>query len=228
MKFIPVVWLLLGSLLSAAGLKFEKEIIEVKAALDSKILTADFKFTNTNPESVTITNADGGCPCVSVQMQGGKMTYAPGESGLIRVTFEVGVFQGTLDKPIAIWLKGDSDAEKPSNTVTLRVIIPVAIALEPKTLKWELNGEANMQVLDIRMDYDKPIHVTSVTVSNPAFKSKLVTVEEGKHYQVEVTPAGTGSPGLTIIRVETDIDVERQRVQQGFGVIRAPLPKIKP
>jgi len=227
MKPLLICWLALASVLSAAGLKFEKDLIEVKAPLDAKEVIADFKFTNDSSETVKIKDTEAGCTCLGVSVSGGKVSYAPGESGTLRATFELGSFQGVIDKPIQIWLDGDPE-DKPSTTVTMRVDIPVAIKLEPKTLKWEMGVEGKPQTIDVTMDYKKPVHIVSATANNELFTVKLITVEEGKHYQVEVTPLKTDSPSLSIIRIETDIEVAKQRVQQAFGVIRAPIPKVNP
>jgi len=171
-----------------------------------------------------IREADAGCSCLAVQVAGGKLSYAPGEAGTLRAKFELGSFQGTVDKPINIWLQGDPD-EKPSNTVTMRVHIPQIISLEPRTLKWETGSEPVMQVLEIGMDYEKPIHVKSVASSNPDFEVKLVTVEEGKKYQVEVTPKKTNTPGLSIIRIETDLEIKKHSIQQSFAAISPKIDK---
>ncbi|MFD2255203.1 DUF1573 domain-containing protein [Luteolibacter algae] len=224
MKCFFTIWLALTTFLSAAGLKFESELIEVDAAVDASVVTSDFKFTNSGSEDIKIVNADAGCSCLSVQVAGGKLIYKPGESGVLRATFEVGSFQGEVNKPILIWLEGDSE-EKPSAQVMLRVHVPVMINLEPKTLKWEVGDPAQPKSIEVTMDYEKPIKVLSVSTSNTDFESKLVVVEEGKSYKIEVTPKTTSSPSLTIVRIETDTDVKKQRVQQAFAVIRAPLKK---
>lgn len=227
MKYFISCWFILGSIGWAAGLKFEKEVIDVHADLDSKEIITDFKFTNNSSKTIKIKDADAGCSCLGVQVGGGKLSYAPGEAGTLRTTFELGSFQGVVDKPIYVWLDDDPE-DSPSSTINLRVHIPVAIKLEPKTLKWKMGAEPEPMTMDIVMDYDKPIKVLTATVSNTLFKTKLITVEEGKHYQVEVTPLKTDSPSLAIIRIETDMEVEKQRVQQGFGVIQAPLKKVNP
>lgn len=227
MKFFVIYWLALASILPAASLKFEKDMVEVKASLDAKEVVVDFNFTNNSSETLKIKDTDAGCTCLSVAVSGGKVIYAPGESGTLRATFELGSFQGIIDKPILVWLDGDPD-DRPSITVTMRVAIPVAIKLEPKTLKWELGAEGKPQTIDVTMNHIKPVHIISTTAANDLFTVKLITLEKGKHYQVEVTPLKTDSPGLSIIRIETDIEVEKQRIQQAFGVIRAPLPKVNP
>ncbi len=223
MKILFLFFLTGYMTLQAAGLDFENETRDINADLNAKTVTSDFKFTNTGKQAVTIKAADAGCSCLAVEVAGKKMTYAPGESGMLRTTFEVGSFQGMVNKAIHIWLEGDPE-EKPSHTIHLKVHVPVIISVEPKSLKWDL-GKGGMQPIDVKMDYDKPITIKKVESSNPSFTSKLVTVEEGKHYRIEVTPVDITTPGLTIIRIETDADVEKHRIQQAFGVMRAPMKK---
>lgn len=224
MRNLTAILFLLAALPVCAGLTFETPVIDVNADLDAKTLTRDFKFTNSGDKPVKITQADAGCSCLSVQVSGGKFTYAPGEGGTIRAVFEIGSFQGTVEKPIHIWLEGDRE-DAPSANVSLRVHIPVIIKLEPRTLKWELGGSMEPKSMEVEMNYKQPIHITSVSTSNESFSAKLVTVEEGKRYKVEVTPVGGKAAGLSVVRIETDVDVEKHRIQQGFAVVSAPLPK---
>ena len=222
MKILPAILFLLAILPIHAELKFETPVIDAEATLDATTLVREYPFTNTGTKPIKITQADAGCSCLAVEVGGGKLTYAPGESGTIRTTFEIGNFQGTVEKPILIWLEGDRD-EAPSVKLILRVHIPVIIALEPKTLKWELGGPAEMKSIDVKMEYEKPIKISSVTTSNENFTAKMVTIEEGKHYKVEVTPQSTAAGGIAIVRIETDTEVEKQRIQQSFAVIAAPV-----
>lgn len=224
MKLFLSAWIALATTLAASGLKFDESLIEVHAPIDSETVTRDFKFTNAGETTLVIREADAGCSCLAVQVAGGKLSYAPGETGTLRAKFDLGSFQGSVDKQINIWLQGDPD-EKPSNTVTMRVHIPLIISLEPRTLKWETDSEPVMQVLEIGMDYEKPIHVKSVVSSNPDFEVKLVTVEEGKKYQVEVTPTRTNTPGLSIIRIETDLEIKKHSIQQSFAAISAKVDR---
>ena len=224
MKTFLLLFSIIGILPVCAGLKFENETISADAGLDDKTVSRDFEFTNDGSEAVTIRAADAGCSCMSVQIAGGKFTYAPGESGTMRAIFEVGTFQGTVEKPIHVWLKGDPD-ESPSSSVKLSVNIPTIISVEPKTVKWGLGGDAEPKVVEVKMSYEKPIKITNLASSSDNFQVKLITVEEGKHYQVEVTPQDMDAPGLCVIRIETDVDVPKQHTQQAFAVISAPLKK---
>ncbi|QTN33400.1 DUF1573 domain-containing protein [Akkermansiaceae bacterium] len=225
MKALALLLLLAAALPAAAALRFEAPSIKAEANLDDKFITRDFKFTNSGDKAVTIREADAGCSCLAIQVAGGKLNYAPGETGTLRAVFELGSFQGTVEKQINVWLEGDPE-EKPSTTLSMSVHIPVIISVEPKSVKWQVGGPADMQVIEVTMDYGKPIRVTSVATGNDMFSAELVTIEEGKRYAIQVKPAkGTDAGGLAVVRIETDVDVEKQRVQQAFAVISAPIGK---
>jgi hypothetical protein len=172
---------------------------------------------------VTVTKYEPTCSCISVRIKDGKLRYAPGEAGLIRAEFDMGNFTGTVDKVVAVWLD-NAPADKPSMALTVRVHIPVLVSLEPKTLKWELNGKGEPQTIRITMHYAKPIRVIAVNASSEAYKYELKTVEEGKSYDLIVTPLEINTPGLGIFRIETDCQIPKHRIQQVFASVRRSSP----
>ncbi len=218
MKFAIGMWLMLAGLVQAVGLEFAELIKEVNAAPDATSVTADFNFTNKGDKPVTIAKADPTCSCIKVQISEGKLIYAPGESGVIRTSFEVGNFSGTVDKVVALYIDNDK-ADHPSMQITVRVNIPVIVGVEPKTLKWELGGKLEPKTVQIRMAEGKAIHVTDVTSSSEAFSCELKTLEDGKNYDLVVTPKVKDAPGISVIRIQTDCEIVRYKVQQAFAVI---------
>lgn len=223
MRTICSLWLALFGMLHAAGLTFDKPLLEIQAAADARTAVADFDFENKTDKPVTITRYDKTCSCVSVQITGGKLVYQPGEKGVVRAAFDLGNFSGVVDKMIVVWLDGDAEA-KPSITLTVRVHIPVLVVMDVKTLKWVLGSKAEPQKIDIQMNHTKPIRIVATTCTSELFKTELKTLEEGKHYELWVTPLEMNTPGLAIIRLETDCDVERHKVQQAFATVRRELP----
>ncbi|MCX6876704.1 MAG: DUF1573 domain-containing protein [Verrucomicrobia bacterium] len=218
-------WLALAGFLQAGGLTYEKELLEIHAAADAKSVVADFKFENKTDRPVTIAKVDKTCSCVSVQVADSKLTYAPGESGLIRAVFEMGNFSGVVDKTVAIWHDKDPE-DKPSQILTVRVHIPVLVVMDVKTLKWAIGANPDPQKIDITMADTKPIRILSTSCTSESFKIELKTLEEGQHYQLLVTPDDTKQPGLAIIRIETDCENPRHKLQQVFATIRRELPAI--
>ncbi|MFC7338921.1 DUF1573 domain-containing protein [Haloferula chungangensis] len=205
----------------AGELTFETKLEEVEVPLDGRRVTADFKFENKSDEDVAIAKYNATCSCMTVQVKGGKLSYAPGESGVIRGVFDMGNFSGTVDKAVQIWLDGDPE-DAPSVTLTTRIHIPVLVDVEPKTLRWDVGGEMTSQTITVTMMHDEPIKVTSVSCQNPNFKIKQKTVEEGKKYELEVTPTDTSSQSIGLISIETDCPIKRHATQRAYTIVRKP------
>ncbi|MEI6674434.1 MAG: DUF1573 domain-containing protein [Verrucomicrobiota bacterium] len=216
-------WLAMVGFLHAGGLVFEQELMEIHAPTDAKTVVAEFKFENKSDKPVTIAKFDKVCACISVQVSDGKLSYAPGEGGVIRATFEMGNFAGVVDKTVVLWFDKDPE-DKPSQVLTVRVHIPVLVVMNEKTLKWTIDGPPETRKIDITMAYDKPIRIVGTTCTSENFKVEVNTLAEGKHYELLVTPTNTKDPGLAIIRVETDCEIPRHKVLQAFAVVRKEPP----
>ncbi len=221
MRIIFGIWLVVATWVHAAGLEFSEPVKEVNAGAEATTATADFNFTNKSDKPVTISKADPTCSCLKVQISGGKLKYEPGESGVIRTTFDMGNFSGTVDKALAIYLDKDPP-EKPSIQLIMRVHIPVLVNLEPKTVKWDIDGKSDPQTIQIRVAEGKTIHVTNVRSSSSTFTYELKTLEDGKKYDLIVTPQVMNAPGIGVLRIETDCEISKHRIQQAFAVIRKP------
>ena len=220
-------WLVLAVFTQAGGLEFTETLKEVDAGADATLVTTEFSFTNKGDKPASITKSDSGCSCLKIEISGGKLKYAPGESGVVRTTFEMGNFSGTVDKMVALWID-DDPVDNPSTRLTVRVHIPVLVELEPKTLKWDLGTKADPQIIRIQMAEGESIRVTGVSSSSESFACELKTVEKGEKYDLIVTPRNIDTPGMTVIRVETDCAISKHRVQQAFAVVRKPSPPQTP
>lgn len=223
MKRIALLLLTLSACLKAGDLKFEKDVYEAHADLKTTELTREFKFTNTGSKSIKIKHVDPGCTCVTVEFLNGKASYAAGESGVMRATFKLESAQGTVDKPILVYLENDPE-DKPSTQVTFRIHIPIAVALEPKTLNWEVGSKPEPKSIRVNVNYEQPVHITSVSTTSENLTTEIVTVEDGKTYDVKVTPKSTASGGLYVILIKTDIDIPKYSSQQAFARFTRPEP----
>jgi hypothetical protein len=205
------------------GLSFAQTLLELPVAADAKTTVADFAFANHTTETVVIDRVEKTCTCLSVQVSGGKLRYAPGEKGVIRATFELDNLVGEVEKSLTLFLAGDS-ADQPSHTLAVRVKIPVLVRMSDKTLKWPLGGKPERQKIDIEMVHTKPIRILSTQCSMDGVNLEVKTIEDGHRYELWVTPASTAAPMLALIRVETDCEIPRHRVHQVFALIRRPQP----
>ncbi|MES2438293.1 MAG: DUF1573 domain-containing protein [Verrucomicrobiota bacterium] len=207
----------------AAGLEFPERLKEIHATAQDSTVTVDFNFTNKGDRPVTIAKCDPSCSCMKVQISGGKLKYAPGESGVVRATMELGNLTGTQEKTIGLWLEKDP-ANRPSVKLDVRVRIPVLVSLEPKSVVWSIGAEPETKTIRIVMAEGNPIRVTRVSGTSDAVRYELKTVEEGRKYELFVTPLETKTPVMSAIRIETDCKIAKHRVQQAFAQIRKLTP----
>lgn len=227
-KTVIALWIMSALAAWAAGLDFTRTLVEIHAAADAEKVTAEFEFANRSEKPVVIRKYDAACAsCVGLRVKDGKLRYEPGESGLILADFKLGNQAGAVDNSVALWLDDDPE-ERPSVRLTVRVHIPVLVEVEPKTLRWDLGGEATPKTIAIRIHDEKPVRVKSVTSSSPNFSAELKEIEEGKHYELVVTPGDMSTPGLGIMRIETDSPLEKFRTQQAFVVISKPVATPSP
>lgn len=227
MKKIFALLLSCVTLCHGQNLEFENPSQVVHAAADVTTITAEFPFTNRSEKAVKISKSDPGCSCISVRISDGKFTYKPGESGVIKAEFDMSQFSGTVDKMIGIWFD-DSNAELPNQVLKLQVHIPVLMTLEPKTLQWELAGDAAAKTIEITVSGPDPILIEQVNCSSAQFVPELKTIEAGKRYQLVVTPTDVAKPGIGVIRLHTNSQIPKHRVQQAFAVIREGNPAPAP
>jgi hypothetical protein len=205
-----------------AGLVFDAQKKEIKATPEARKIVCDFSFENKGAETVKIARYESTCTCMSVQInQGGKLEYAAGEKGILRAHFDMENFTGAVDKNVVLWLEGDSESE-PSFVLVVRVIIPVLVDIQPRTLEWNGPGPWETKMMKIRMNHSEPIQITRATLNNPCYAYELKTVEAGKEYDLIITPLVKPdvAPGMAVIHIETDCTIDKQKKQMAFVVVR--------
>lgn len=215
--------LLLAGLPAWGDLVFEKTLLEFHVGAEDKTITADFPFRNDGDKTVHIVKSESGCTCLNVGVAGGKFEYAPGEVGVIRAIFDLRSYSGTTERLVSIWHGENKDL--PSSTrLTVRAHIPVLVHVEPKNLTWETQAVAQPGTFKVTMDPAKITRVINVGCSSENFLIEANTLEDGVSYEIVVTPKSTATPGIGVVRIETDSDNERFKTLTVFAVVRNAPP----
>ena len=181
-----------------AGIEFEFIQVDLKASPGDKKLVAEFPFTITGERTVKITRVRTSCGCTTAKLD--KMTYAPGESGVITTTFKIGDRVGKQIKGIKV---ETDDPEHPKIKLILRTMIQETVDLSRSILIWKKSDPAEPKSVTLKVVADEPLNLVSVT-STPAFKTELHTVAEGREYRVTVTPTAVSERARAEIRVIAD------------------------
>ncbi len=200
------------------GLTFESEVVEARVAADASHGQIDFSFENRTGRTINVSRVEKNCDCVEMMISGGKLSYAPGERGIIRAKYQIGNMVGTVDKPFTLWLEGDSE-KNPSHTLVSRLIIPELVKLSAKTVRWRLGGDVRAEKVDIEVTSEQPIRLQPPTCTTDSVKAEMKTIEEGRRYELWITPVDTSVGSLTLVRMETDCPLAKWRVVQVFASV---------
>lgn len=160
--------LLCGSLASGKNeLYFKETVVPVKVAPDQDSITASFPFTNTSGTPVTISKIHVSCDCTTAGAKDNKLTYAPGESGVISAVMKTGNFSGTVDKDMTVHANGSA------YKLVIRAQIPDIIRMEPRKLEWARGEAAAPKTIKITISKELPVNLTTVDLTGDAFSTAL-------------------------------------------------------
>jgi len=102
-----------------AALRWEHELIAVKAEPTQKVLRVDYRFQNVGDRPVTLVTLEASCRCVAPEIA--KTTYAPGEKGDLVMAFTVGHQTGFQEKSVVVTT---DEAQAVPVRLVLRVTLP--------------------------------------------------------------------------------------------------------
>ena len=203
-----------------AGLKYEATSLTLKAKPEEDELTAVYKFKNEGKEVVKVVQVETSCGCLKAESD--KQTYEPGESGVINAVFKLSKFTGEQSKSITVL---SNDKSNPRQKLNVSVDIPKVVEITPSLLEWKVGEEAKTKSFRIKIPHVDPIKILSVKPSRETFSYEMKMIEEGRDYEIFLTPTSTDTPMLGVLRIETDCAIEKHQRQMAFFSITKPRPE---
>jgi len=97
-------------LANAPVFKVEKTTVDIGMMDPGTTRDVEFKFTNAGKRDLIMRNIRATCGCTAVQ-QGGNTTIKPGESSVIKATFNSGSYKGKVTKAIYVYTNDPSNSE---------------------------------------------------------------------------------------------------------------------
>ena len=192
---------------------FERSEVVMKLPPDQDRLSVEFPFTVKGKVPVTIKEYKAACSCLSAEIsENGKLTWKPGEKGVVRGNFKLGTIKGKIEKKIVLNIAG----EAAPLVLTTKLDIPHLFAIEPPTLFWDLDGEAKLQKFKVKVNHDEAIRITDISGTNEQFKYELKVVKPGWEYEVEVTPMHVKERAFGLLRLRNDCKFKKHASAQAF------------
>ena len=220
MKFVSLIVLLVVLLCgqSSAQLTWQARELDLTPVPGQEQVVGEFAFTNSGTYPVTIHSVKTNCDCTTAELE--KKVYQPSESGIIKAVFKPGNREGHQRKTILV--KTDDDKEQ-NVLLVLKIDLKEIVSIEPKAVIWQAGEEATSKTITIRIKQEAPLKIVdvvhlprilppdeknlpagSVILEELPVKVELKEIEEGREYQVVLTPEGTRSEGRAKWELKTE------------------------
>ena len=153
-------------------------------------VTTEFNFKNDGDQPLEIISVSTSCGCTSAKPE--KTLYAPGESGVIPVTFNSDRFSGNITKRVTI---ATNDKAAPKTVVTISGNVITEISASPENLlfpKARIGEQTTMEVLVSTTKLEK-LELKDINVGPEFLSAKMERVDD-KNVKILVTADGNKFP----------------------------------
>ena len=183
-----------------AQLAFEKTEIELRPKPGAADAVAQFKYTNKSDKPIRITNVKASCGCTVPDWS--KEPVAPGQTGELTATFNIGGRTGTQVKTVAVQT---DDPAQPSVNLVLKAVIPEMVQVQPTFVWWQTGEEAKPKTITVRASKDVQMTRLGVTSSSPDFTAKVEKGEAAGEFFIHVHPKDTSRLVSATLTLKSDL-----------------------
>lgn len=177
---------------SHAGLSWDSHEVTAPPVPGASAVTGEFHFRNTEATAVTIASVHPACGCTTVKLE--KTRYAPGEMGVLTVTFTIGDRTGAQQKTIEVQEEG----AKAPDVLTLSVPLPEPMKVSSSTLEWKIGDTPATK--DIQVSTNSGVHFDRVESTSTEFEIHSAPAAHGE-VTVKVRPLVCDNPTTALLRV---------------------------
>jgi hypothetical protein len=199
---------------NAGNLVWEKTVREVSVGPEAQDVTAEFGFKNTGKKPVTISSVDVACDCTTTSLA--QTRYAPGECGVLKVSFEIGDNQGRVEQSVVV------TTDEPGSAPTwllLRMNLPEYLHVAPRSVRWTVGAKPMDQIITCTAAPDREITIEAVTSPDPNFRTELEVVERCRIYRLHVTPRSTAPHAAVTLQLHAKVGELGARVFHAYAYI---------
>lgn len=185
-----------------------------EADAGQKIVEVYFNVENKAGEALEIEKLTSTCECLSVTID--KNPIPAGESAVITGVFDTEKLHGKSERKINVF----TDQQQRPVFLTTRIETREIYKIEKPMTNWKIGEAPDPKIVQFRVLREKPIRVLSAESKRKEVSCEIVTLEEGRAYDLKLTPESTENSLLGIVRIETDCEIESYARPLAYFAIR--------
>jgi hypothetical protein len=194
--FLPVVGSLLVLLPLQAQLTWTPAVIDTEVQSRIGRAEVNYAFLNETKNPILITGVVTCCNCVEVDRP--TAAIAPGEKGLLPVRYTAEGRTGLQEKSIEVLTSPPGPQRQ---TLTLRVQVDDPLYVDQEHVFWSPQRPPAPRTVRLRIRDPEALQMIGVQSGDPRIKLRLLEVEPGEVYHLEVTPTRSDQLFLTEITI---------------------------
>lgn len=211
---IPLLVISLGlacAVQAGAALVWENKVAELHPKVTDATAVAHFKYKNTGDNPVRITLVRPSCGCTTAAPPAEPI--APGASGEIAATFNIGDRSGLQTKTIHV----TTDAPNENGTIlTLRADVPKLLEMKPSFLFWTRAEPLEPKKIEVTVGGDFPVTKLDLTCTDPDVKAEAKKVPNEKAFEITVTPKPGNRPINASLKIQPDFPKEKPKTYSAY------------
>lgn len=184
---------------TVAAVEGTPKIVLTKAIHDfgdvgpSSVQKADYEFVNKGDAVLLVNGVQSTCGCSKPTLfKDGKqysvpfkepVSFEPGQSGKVEVTFTAGSVKGSVSKHLYI-LTNDPDNPRAQLEVKSNVVVKVAVSPEKVELRFDQDN-AGMPDLTVKSEDDQAFSIKSITVANKTIEVPFDSGEKAVQFTLK-------------------------------------------
>jgi len=157
-----------------SNLLFKETTVSTGEILDTEPVPVEFEFKNTGSEDLEIQLIKPACGCTVPDMA--QKVYKPGESGVMKVTFDPSGKKGALSRQITVYTNSST---KPVHTINLQSIVKPVVLTEPRILAFDLTRKGHSSTKEFK-----------IFGRFEGFKVSRATTQDSDTFGVEIIDGG--------------------------------------
>jgi hypothetical protein len=220
-KVLSVMMVMAAASGAHSELVFEQSELELHPAVGDATAVGHFKYQNTGDKAIAIKNVSTSCGCTAASA---KQTAKPGEKGEVTATFTIGGRIGTQQKAITVMT---DDAAHPTTTLTLKVVIPQVLELQPTLVYWQAGEEAKAKTIVAKVGKDVSVKSLDVSSSNADFATK-VERKSANEFRINVKPQQTTKAGVATLTIKPALPDGKSKILYANASVTAAPASTQP
>ena len=143
------------------ALAWERLDISTKAGLTDTDVEVDFPFQNNSTETIVITQTTTSCGCAVVSLN--NCTIAPGQRGVIHVSYVIGKRSGPQHSVIHVVT---NSGDQPKTDLHLRIALPPGPVISPVIQFWRVGDPLTAKTTTVTLPVGLPLTKDRIRLTN--------------------------------------------------------------